>query len=153
MPAPMCFFSDDQRELVARVQDRIIPPNDKMPGGGEIAVESLDGYAGSSPQRKRLFGDGLLQIEAEASRRFSREFLGLTGGQQDEVLQQVESGHPVFFDQLVRQTYNGYYTNPGVVELLGLESRPPQPVGYRVDAGDLSLVERVKQRGIAYREV
>ena len=48
------FFSDDQRELVARVLARIIPSNDRMPSGGEIAVGFLDGFAGSAPQRKRL---------------------------------------------------------------------------------------------------
>ena len=147
------FFSDDQRELVARVLDRIIPSNDRMPSGGEIAVDFLDGFAGSAPHRKRLFGEGLMNIEAEASRVYSRAFQDLTGDQQDQVLKQVEAGHPAFFDQLVRQTYNGYYTNPRVVELLGLETRPPQPMGYRVEMGDFSSIERVKQRGGAYREV
>ncbi len=147
------FFSDDQRELVVRVLDRIIPANDKMPSGGEIAVDFLNGFAGGAPQRKRLFGEGLMNIEAEASHRHSRAFQELTGDQKDQVLQQVEAGHPAFFDQLVRQTYNGYYTNPRVVELLGLETRPPQPLGYRVEAGDFSSIERVKQRGSAHREV
>ena len=58
-----------------------------------------------------------------------------------------------FFDLLVQQTYNGYYTDPRIVQLLGLEARPPQPLGYRVDQGNITLIEKVKNRGIAYREV
>lgn len=54
---------------------------------------------------------------------------------------------------LVRQAYNGYYTDPRIVELLGLEVRPPQPLGHRVDQGKIALIENVKNRGIAYREV
>ena len=133
------FFSDDQRELVARVLDRIIPSNDRMPSGGEIAVDFLDGFAGSAPQRKRLFGEGLMNIEAEASRLYSRAFQELTGDQRDQALQQVEAGHPAFFDQLVRQTYNGYYTNPRVVELLGLGDPPASTHGLSGGDGRLLL--------------
>ena len=49
-------------------------------------------------------------------------------------------------------SYNGYYINPTVLESLGLEARPPQPKGYVVEAGDLSSLEAVVQRGQAYRD-
>ena len=47
--------------------------------------------------------------------------------------------------------YNGYYTNPRIIELLGLEVRPPQ--GHQVEQGDITLIENVKSRGITYRAV
>ena len=68
-------------------------------------------------------------------------------------MRQVEADHTEFFDLLVRQTYNGYYTDPKVVELIGMEPRPPQPMGHRLEMGDLTLIENVKWRSIAYREV
>ena len=57
-----------------------------------------------------------------------------------------------FFDLLVRQTYNGYYTNPRIIEALGLEARSPQPRGYRVEMGNISLMENVQRRGRIYRD-
>ena len=153
MPDSTRFFSDTQRELAGLVLDRIVPPTDRMPGGGEIAIGFLDAFVASSPQRKRLFNGGFTDIESVASARYSADFGALNGEQRDEVLRKVEANHPAFFDQLVRQTYNGYYTNPRVVQLIGLENRPPQPMGYRLEVGDLTPTETVKRRGIAYREV
>ena len=65
----------------------------------------------------------------------------------------VEAEEAKFFDLLVRQTYNGYYIDPRIVKLLGLEARPPQPLGYRVYQGNITLIENVKNRGLAYRKV
>ena len=58
----------------------------------------------------------------------------------------------VTLDELVRQTYNGYYTNSRVIQLLGLEDRPPQPRGYQLEQGDFSVIEKVMKRGTIYRE-
>ena len=49
-------------------------------------------------------------------------------------------------------TYNGYYINPTALGSLGLDPRPPQPRGYVVEAGDLSSLEAVVQRGQVYRD-
>ena len=153
MAASRSFFSDAQFELVTEVLNRIIPANEKLPGAGEIAVEFLDGVVGGSPRPKRIFSHGLSHIEVGAYRLFSQDFPSLSGEQMDAVLRQVEADEAEFFDLLVRQTYNGYYTDPRIVELLGLEARPPQPLGHRVDQGNITLIENVKNRGIAYREV
>ena len=152
MPALHSFFSDAQTELVARVLDRIVPPNDKMPGAGEIAVEHLDRFVAASSQLKRTFNNGLTEIELHAQQSFSGAFASLTGEQQDEVLRQVEAKDSGFFDLLVRQTYNGYYTDPRIIEALGLEPRGPQPRGYRVEMGNISLMENVQRRGRIYRD-
>ena len=50
-------------------------------------------------------------------------------------------------------TYSGYYSNPAVIRLLGLEARPPQPRDYVLEPLDISLLEPVKQRQLIYREV
>ena len=153
MATSMSFFSDAQIELVTEVLNRIIPANEKLPGAGEIAVDFLDEVVGGSPRLKRIFSRGLSHIEVGGYRLYSQDFPSLSGEQRDAVLRQVEADELEFFDLLVRQTYNGYYTDPRIVELLGLEARPPQPLGYRVDQGNITLIENVKKRGIAYREV
>ena len=153
MAASKSFFSDAQIELVTEVLNRIIPANEELPGAGEIAVDYLDQVVGGSPRLKRIFNRGLSQIEVGAHRMYAQDFPSLSGEQIDLVLRQVEVDEGEFFDLLVRQTYNGYYTDPKIIELLGLEARPPQPLGHRVDQGNITLIENVKNRGIAYRPV
>ena len=146
------FLSETQYELVSTVLDRLIPPHGDMPGAGEVGTaDYIDGIAGGSAHIARLFTDGLQDIEIAASRSGSG-FGDLTGDQQDDVLRSVETDDSEFFDPLVRHTYNGYYSNPKIVELLGLDPRPPQPRGNRVERGDLSSLEVVVERGQAYRD-
>ena len=146
------FLSQSQSSLLTVVLDRIIPPQGDMPGAGEAGTaDYLDGIAAESAQLARLFSAGLQDIEISASRSGS-DFGELDGDQRDDVLRGVEASNSEFFDALIRHTYNGYYSNPKVVELLGLDPRPPQPRGNRVERGDLSSLEVVVERGQAYRD-
>jgi hypothetical protein len=152
--AKASFLVEAQRALLASVLDRVVPPEGKLPGAGALGVaDYIDGVVGKSAELKRLFAHGLAQIEIASQAMHSGDFAALSAEQKDMVLRRVEASEPRFFEALVRQTYNGYYTNPRVLELLGLEARPPQPRGYRVEMGDFSLIESVKKRGRAYREV
>ena len=146
------FFSSWQRRLMAHVLDGIIPSSDGMPGGGEISLEFVDKAAGESPGTKKLFSDGVRLIEVIAQRGHSVSFIDLPEGQKNEVLRRVEEDAPSFFDALVQHAYCGFYSDPRVLNLLGLESRPPQPTGHQVAQGNLGLLENVKSRGAAYRE-
>jgi hypothetical protein len=84
---------------------------------------------------------------------FSSAFSDLSEDQRVEVLKRVESEHTHFFKELVQQTYAGYYTRKDVAELLGLEARPPQPLGYVLEPFDPTTLENVKRRGKIYRGV
>ncbi|MCY4653413.1 MAG: gluconate 2-dehydrogenase subunit 3 family protein [Dehalococcoidia bacterium] len=146
------FLSETQYELVSAVLDRLIPPHGDMPGAGEVGTaDYIDGIAGGSAHIARLFADGLQDIEIAAGRSGS-SFHELSAEQQDSILRAAENDSPGFFDALIRHTYNGYYSNPKIVELLGLDPRPPQPRGNRVERGDLSSLEVVVDRGQAYRD-
>ena len=146
------FLSQSQHALITAVLDRLIPHQDDMPGAGEVGTaDYLDGLVSNSARLARLFSAGLQDIEIAASRR-GASFDELSGDQKDEVLRGVEADSSDFFDLLVRHTYNGYYSNPKVVELLGLDPRPPQPRGNRVERGDLSSLQVVVERGQAYRD-
>ena len=146
------FLSQSQHALITAVLDRLIPPQGEMPGAGEVGTaDYLDGIAAGSARIARLFSSGLQDIEIAAA-RVGASFEELRGDQQDEVLRSIEVDSPDFFDLLVRHTYNGYYSNPKVVELLGLDPRPPQPRGNRVERGDLSSLQLVVERGQAYRD-
>ena len=151
MTASNPYFSESQHELVRVVLDRIVPPEGKMPGAAEAALEYLDRVVGGRADYRRLLNDGLVQIEINSRAAYGKGFTELPEAERDDVLRGVEASQPGFFQTLVRETYMGYYSNPRVVELLGLEARPPQPRGYHVEMGDLTALETVKQRGIVWR--
>lgn len=154
MKAEKKVFTQGQRDLLGQVLDRIVPAGFDLPGAGELgAVEFIEGAVGASPELTRLFNNGLKQVAIASQQGHSGDFADLDDDRKDEVLRGVESAEPDFFAELVRQTYIGYYSAPRVVAALGLEARPPQPLGFELEPGDLGPLENVRKRGPIYREV
>lgn len=148
------FFTEPQRELMLHVLNRIVPSGDGFPAAGDLGiVDYLDTVARPSSMLKRRFAEGLAHIAIAGDEVGPAGFAGLPDDRKDDVLRQVEAALPEFFESLVKQTYNGYYTNVTVVELLGPVVRPPQPLGHDVEPGDLSTLEDIRKRGTAYRLV
>lgn len=147
------FLSPGQSELLDAVVDRIIPPDDGVPGASEAGVaEHVEGICGVSPQSRALLTKGLKAIEATSGRTHSVEFVTLSDSQKTEVLKLVESQHAEFFAVLVRETYSGYYSSPEVLRVKGLPLSAPQPEGYEIEAFDDVLLDGVRKRGKAYRD-
>ena len=151
MTASNSYFSESQLELVTAVLDRIVPPEDNMPGAGEAALEYVDRAVAGRADYRRLWGDGLARIEVAAWSGHKTRFVDLSREDQDAVLAQVDAEESHFFQLLVRETYAGYYSNPRVVALLGLEARPPQPRGHHVEQGSFDSLEKVRRRGAIWR--
>ena len=146
------FLSAEQQALLDAILDRLIPAQGEMPGAGQAGTASyLDGIAGESPRLARLFSGGLRSVEAASAARRSN-FVEMAENQRDAVLREIESDETEFFETLLMHTYNGYYSNPQVVEALGLEPRPPQPRGHTVEFGDFSSLGAVVDRGVVYRK-
>ena len=127
-------FSDEQMALASEVLDQ------------------LDDVAASKPDLGRLFHDGLAAIESASREAHSAAFADLAGDQKVQVLRTVEAESPESFAMLVRHTYAGYYSNPRIIEAMGLEARPPQPLGFDLDPFDPSTVEHVRERGKIWRD-
>ncbi len=82
--------------MVTAVLDRIVPPNEKMPGAGTIAVDYLDQTVGGSARLRQIFGRGLAHIEVRAYAAHKNDFTTLSGEHMDTVLRQVEADDPEF---------------------------------------------------------
>lgn len=156
------IFTDDQRGLLTAALNRIIPAQDKFPGAGDIGgaawVEqavieraTADKAAGRTPDLRRLFTEGLAQLEIAAAQRGTAAFAQLSLEHQDDALRQVEAEHPDFFAALVRQCYNGYYTNPDIFDLIGYAI--PSPQDYKPLPFDERLLEPQRRRGPIWRPV
>jgi hypothetical protein len=139
------FLTGAQRELLTLALDRIIPPEGELPGAGALGLAAfLENAVGANPRTRRLFTDGLARIEIAAVRRSSDGFTQLSGDDRDTALRDVEERYPLFFDALVRQCYNGYYTNPQVQDLVGHQR--PSAAEYVYQPLDESLLEPQRDR-------
>lgn len=147
-------LTDSQRSLLVAVLNRIIPAEGSAPGAGNVgAGEAIEAEIAASPGERRLFLDGVSEVDLIAWRTRDRGFLDLKEGDRDEVLRAVEVENPSFFSFLVTRTYRAYYTNPIVLSALGIESRPPQPLGHSLPPFDPSLLARARERGPVYRKI
>ena len=147
------FFSSAQVRLVELVLDHIIPPKGDNPSAGELGVTSyIDNFLSETPASRRVFEEGLKQIEIESVAQHSDEFSALASEHKIGVLETVEKNSPLFFNSLVTQTYNGYYSDSRTALRLGLGSGSPQPKGHVVEPGNLDLIENVIRRGQVYRD-
>ena len=152
------IFSPAQRSLLADVLNRIIPPNNKLPGAGNLGVtDFVEAAAAASPSLTRLFNEGLTQISitagGTADQNSSQACGGISSAAQDELLREIETAHPLFFEQLILQTYNGYYTNPAVFELIGYQLPKPDPPGTHPDLLDVSLLDQQRKRAPFWKKV
>lgn len=139
------ILSDDQRAMLAAVLNRIVPAAGEMPAAGDLGIaDFVESVAAGSSGKRRTLMDGLVRIEIAASER-GGVFAALAEPAQVEALQSVEASSPEFFQELVTQTYRGYYTNETVCGVLGY--RPPNREDYDPLPFNESLLEPVRQRG------
>ncbi len=139
------ILSAEQRELLAAALNRIVPAQGEMPAAGDLGiVEFVESVAAGSSLKRRNLLNGLLRIELAAAER-GGAFASLSADAQTEALRAVQQTDPEFFQELVTQTYRGYYTNERVFDLLSY--RAPNREGYDPIPFDESLLEPVRQRG------
>jgi hypothetical protein len=144
--------SPDTLRSLACVLDEIIPPGgaERLPGAGELGLARR---IAAIPELSEVLAQGLAGLDERARARGARGFAGLPAEQRREVLNELAAAQPAFLPGLIFQTYVGYYQDPRVLEGLGLEPRPPHPLGYTLEPSDLDdLLADVRQRRGLYRE-
>ena len=132
-------FSVEQRRTLTAVLNGIIPasPERGLPGAGELGLaEVLDDVLEDSAELRPLIARGL----ALADERGVADLAAL------------DADVPGFLPSLVFHTYMAYYQDPRVQRALGLEARPPHPLGYEMEPNDLSLLDPVRERPKLFRD-
>ena len=152
MTARNRVFTDLQRDLLSSVLNRLIPPEGQLPGAGDLGIAGfIEGVGEGEAHLNRSFKEGLAQIEIAAGVRQPSGFQALNDDDKDAALKDVEASHPGFFDELVRQTYNGYYTNPTVFQLIGYAEHPAGGTSGSLELLDESLLDQQRQRAPFWR--
>ena len=146
-------FPASQHPMIRAVLNRLVPAGSGFPGAGDLdLLDHLDRAANASARARRLFVEGFRRIALESERRHGVAFEAMSAPDQDAVLRHLESEHGMFFDALVTHVYLGYYSHPDVITLLGLEARPPQPLGYSLPPFDPTVIRSMRGRGTLYRQ-
>jgi hypothetical protein len=141
----MKTLSKNNADILGEIVDLLIPAKENLPFPSKIdIVEHIDDALSNTPQIKRIFVEGLSDIN-------NKKFLSLPKMEQIALLKKYESSNETFFSQLLRHTYNAYYTNPIVVAGIGMTGRPPQPMGYTLEKGNLTLLDKVIKKGKIWR--
>ena len=146
-------LSEAQKALLVDVLDQIVPRDGDVPGAGEAGVGRYVGETlRAAPGLGVLFSDGLLSVEGTSHEMYSKGFGVLPGDDRVNVLRRVEAEKEGFFKELVRLCYSGYYIDPEIRRLRGLDQIPPFPRGHALEPFDMGLLESVKNRGKIYRD-
>ena len=137
-------FSEEQLVLLTAVLNRIVPAEGDLPGAGDLGLSQFVASAAArSPASVRLFTLGLKQIDLASPK--GSPFVDLPAPEQDTALKAVESSSPEFFQALVLQTYNGYYTHGQILENIGYAPHAPQR-GKQPELLDESLLDKQRER-------
>ena len=141
----MKTLSKTNSDILGEIVDLLIPTKENLPSPSKIdVVEHIGDALSNTPKIKRIFVEGLSDIN-------NKKFLSLPKSKQITLLKKYETSNGAFFSQLVRHTYNAYYTNPIVVAGIGMTGKPPQPMGYTLEKGNLTLLDKVIKKGQIWR--
>ena len=129
---------DDLRTIAAMI----------IPASTEYDVPGADDAAIQSDMLATLGRDGAAVREALdlLARLAGKPLSGLDPERRDAVAQQFRGSGGAAAAALVRVVLQCYYRDDRVLRSLGLELRPPFPIGYPLEQGDWSLLDPVKAR-------
>ena len=138
-----------QRDDLRTVAAMIIPPSAEynVPGADDGKIQA-DILATLGRDTKRV-------VEAldHLARLAGRPLAGLDPARREAVAKEFRSSGGVAAATLTRVVLQCYYRDDRVVRSLGLELRPPFPLGYTLEQGDWSLLDPVKARPSMWRRV
>ncbi len=146
-------FSDDERRALTALAAMIVPASAEygVPGADDPAI--VENILADASRRPEQLGAALAVLDALAREAHGAAYAGLTDGQRDSVtaaFRETHKGHANLVANLVVQ---GYYRDDRVMASIGLDPRPPHPLGYEVEQGDWSLLDPVRGKEAFYRTV
>jgi hypothetical protein len=131
-------LDQDERSVLGRLADELIPAADGMPSASEAGVSGqwLDAVLSARPD----LANSLKSVIEKAANREPAEFLA-----------DVRSNDPIAFGVLAEIVPDAYFMNPSVQALIGYTGQTPQPIDPHPDYLDDGLLDSVVRRGPIYR--
>ena len=143
-------LNEKQEKTLMALLNLIIPPSKdgRLPGAADIDFLTYIHNEKLYP----LIQNVLINVIEESHGEYDQDFSALSAYHQLHLTDQLRRRHNRFFTLLVTHIVRCYYQHDKVLEAIGLEARPPFPDGYRLEEGDLTLLEPVYKRGKIYRD-
>jgi hypothetical protein len=131
-------FDANERAILARLADVLIPSGDGFPSASEagVAAEGLDQVLSFRPD----LAEGLKRLLTSAHGRSSDEFVA-----------ELQQNDPAAFGILTELVPGAYFLDAGVRAKLGYEGQTAKPIDARPEPLDDALLESVIRRGPIYR--
>jgi hypothetical protein len=146
-------LSEAEMRALSVLADMIIPASDEFgaPGAGDAAiVEAMVLDAGR--RRPRLVA-AISALEDMAQDGHGVCFDELSAEQRDSVVDDFRTTRQREVDMIAALTVQCYYRDDRVMQSLGMEPRPPHPLGYEVAQGDWTLLDPVRKKAAFFRNV
>jgi hypothetical protein len=144
-------------ELFNNILMQIIPANKArgIPSAAELGmVNYITQKIKDNSKLQILFTQGLKDFE-DLLANYEKFLQELTNKDWITLVLQLEERHFEFFEVLLRNTYEGYYSESKIRPFFGLSLEPTQPEGYLVSPDDPTgldrMLEPVRQKNICYR--
>ena len=140
---PPQVLTPEQRRMLTRVVDHLIPAEGAMPGAGDLeVVDYIDRALAVAPHLRRHILNVLRALpDPNKLDRLSESDL-------DRLLREIEREQNESFDILVQATYSGYYSHPRVNAALGWTDFEQLPHDWQ--PFDVRLLDGVRKRGPLY---
>src|SRR5438132_3657989 len=148
-------FTPDEERMLTSLLDAMLPgtTDGRLPGAGTLGlVRHITRMVEQTPMLRPVVAYGLSTLDELARKRAPGGWDALSSEERAAVLKQFTADDQFFLPAFLFLAYSGYYTDPRVVEALGLEPRPPHPTGYTMEPDDLSVLDPVRRRGKMYRD-
>ncbi len=143
-------LTTDQQQALAGVLDEIVPPSadGRLPGAGSLGIAET---FGEKTALVPVLAAGLAALDKIAREGGAADFLDLPREARRPALEATGREAPAFLPMLIGLTLMAYYQDGRVREALGLERRPPFPLGYAVPPTDFAILDPVRRRAPFYR--
>lgn len=145
---PADALSTSEQETLRCVVNHMIPPSLSydVPGAADpdIFADILRSVGRDAPALRKSL--------AEITRRARGQLAMLPSEEQSRLLMQFRADRPDLAGIVEAVTVRCYYRDDRVMHSIGMETRPPFPIGFAVRQGDWSLLDPVRERGKIYRD-
>jgi len=144
-PAPL---TDIERVTLLCVAGHMIPASVEygVPGADDLRI--FADITRSIDRDREVLGKAL-QVVNDLS---DGMILALSRAEQAKRLAEFRTRHADLAGVIESVVARCYYRDDRVMASIGMEARPAFPKGYKVEQGDLSLLDPVRARGKIYRD-
>lgn len=146
-------FNGPQMASLNLLMDLLIPasPDGRMPAAKDL---SLFANIADMPVKDRtLFEQGLAELDTRSMKDHHVSYAQLSPGDARALIEALRTQGSPFVQSFMTQTVGRYLAHDDVMPLIGLEPRPPWPIGNTVAQGDWSLLDVVRKRPKIFRPV